>query len=177
MQADSLCQSRPAKAGPLPDQRLVDGIAPAKALADVDFVVPEHHAVAAVGLMAPDIAVAVLGPVLLRRRLFQGLPPAGVKDLVQVGADIEVAVLRRQLQREIAGVVKAPGLNLPADHMGAQRLQPLRRTVGRAGVQDVNPVCLGHGSHPPGGEFRLVPADGVDIELHPSRRTTARERS
>ena len=120
MQTNPLRQARLAKLRPLPDQRLMDGIPPAEALAGMDFVVPEHHAVAAFGQMAPYISVTVLRPVLLRRRPLQSLAPAGVENLIQICADIEIAVLGRQLQRKIAGVVKAPGLDCSAKNMGAQ---------------------------------------------------------
>ena len=150
-------------AGPLED--LVDRVDPAPAPAGVDLLRPEHHALAAVRVEAPGVAVGGLGragaPGLL-----QGGAPSRVEDLVQIGAYADIRVLRRQLQGPVPGRVKAPGHNGLLRHQRPPVPKPPDALIGGAGVQHHHLIRLRHGVHPPLHKLLLVFADGVDDDLH-----------
>ena len=142
----------------------MDGVDPLIAPAGVDLLIPEHHPLGAVGVEGPGVPVGGLsrprhpGPL-------QRLPPAGVKHLVQVGADADIGVCGHQLQGAVPGPVKAPGGDCLHSHLRPPGPQPLHRVVLRAGVQHYNLVRLQHGVHPAVYKLFLIFTDGVDTYL------------
>ena len=152
---------------PLPHigQHLVDRVGPAVAAAGVGFLNPEDDPFLPVGGKAPGIAVAGLAGAR-RPGLFQRFPPAGVEDLVEVGADADVRLLRHQLQRAVAGGVEPPGFDLPDRHLRPHRPEDGDGAVGGAGVQDDHPVGLRHRAHPPFRELLFVFGNRIDNNEH-----------
>ena len=148
-----------------PGQHLVDGVRPLVAVPGVRLLRPEDEALAAVGVEVPGVAVGGAAgagrPGGLQKRA-----PAGMQQLVKVGADADIRVLGHQLQRTVARRVEAPGAYALNLHRRAQGAQAFSRAVLGAGVQDVDSVGLAHGIHPAPREFALVFADGIDVYLH-----------
>ncbi len=154
---------------PHPLQHLVDRMHPLIAPTGVDFLVPKDHPLGAVGVEGPGVPVGRLSRPR-RPYLLQLLPPAGMEHLVQVGADADVRVLRRQLQRAVPCGIEAPGGDGLHRHLGPPLPQLFHRTVLGARVQHHHPVGLGHGVHPAFYKLLFVFANGVDTYLVPPHK-------
>ena len=144
----------------------MDRIHPTPPVPGVDFVPPEGDAVPAVGPEIPDVMIAGLGA-LRGPGLFQGLPPPGHKNLVQVGADAEIGIVVHQLQGAVPGRIKAPGGELLLIDSGAPAAELLYRIIGGAGIQHNDPVCLLHGVHPAVHKPAFIFTDCINYDFHP----------
>ena len=98
--------------------------------------------------------------------LLQLRPPARMEHLVQIGAHTDVRILGHQLQRTVAGSVKAPGADGLHRHLRAPLPQLLHRGIGGTGIQHHHLVCLAHGVHPPLHKGFLIFTDGIDHYFH-----------
>lgn len=78
-------------------EHFVHRVGPLPAVAAVDFFIPENDAFAAVGTEAPGVAITGLLGAWSPGGLQSGAP-AGMKDLVQIGADADICIVRHQGQ-------------------------------------------------------------------------------
>ena len=144
-------------------QHLMDGMHPPKAKARVRLFYPEHASLASIRQKAPCVAVAQALRAAVQCPLHRRAPPR-MKYLIEIGTDAQIRVLRHQPQGAVARSIKAPWLDTCLCHMDAVLLQDLDRPVCRAGIQDIDAVCLGHGFGPACGKRFFIFADGVDID-------------
>ena len=108
-------------------EHLVHGVDPFVSASGVNFVRPQHGALATVGVEAPCVAVAGACRIRLPRFL-QLIAPAGAELLVKVDAAAEVGALGDERQRFVARCVKAP------------RRDDLLRNMRAAGAQPFNGI-------------------------------------
>ena len=138
---------------------------PTVAVTGMDLFIPEDHTFATIRAKAPGVAVGGLGSTRDPSGL-QGFSPAGMEYFVQVGADADICVRVYQLQRAVAGHIKAPGTDGLHRHLGTQRPKPLHGIVGRASVQNHDLVGLRHGFYPAGYKLGFIFANSIDNDLH-----------
>ena len=146
-----------------PLEHLMDRVDPPPALAAVDLLRPEYHALPAVFGKTPSVAVAHLADTAVPSPIYRG-PPAGVKHLVQVGADTEIHLLGHQFQGAVSGGIKAPRDDLLHCHLRSPAAQVLHSGIAGAGVQYNNVVRLGHGIHPAIHKLLLIFGNGIDAD-------------
>lgn len=75
-----------------------------------------------------------------------------MKYLIEIGTDAQIRILRHQPQGAVARSIKTPRLDTCPCHIDAVLLQDLDCPICRAGIQDVDAVCLGHGFGPARGK-------------------------
>ena len=165
VQLDPLrCHRRPRSALPHPLEHLMHRMHPPVSPACMDLIAPEHHALRAVLLEAPGIAVGDPAAARLPRPL-QRLPPSRMEHLIQVGADTQVHILRHQFQGPVAGRVEPPGQDPLHSDLRSPGPQPLRRAILRPGIQHHHQVGLPHRVHPAVYKFLLIFTNGIHTYL------------
>ena len=107
IQLHSRDNNAPLLQGRVRRQHLMHGMHPAISMPGVDLIGVKYVPFAAVREKIPGVAIGGAGRARLPRG-FQQCPPAGVKHLVQIGADANVRILRHQRQRAVPCGIKAP---------------------------------------------------------------------